>query len=48
MYNAYECLGIDPDKPEDCAKYIAADEVHMVDAGHKVLAAKLIVFLKSI
>ena len=48
VYNAYERLGIDPDKPEDCAKYIAADEVHMVDAGHKVLAAKLIDFLKSI
>ena len=48
VFNAYECRGIDPDKPEDCAKYIASDEVHMVDAGHQVLAAKLIDFLKSI
>lgn len=48
VFNAYECLGIDPDKPEDRAKYIASDDVHMVDAGHQVLAAKLIGFLKSI
>ena len=48
VFNAYECLGIDPDKAEDRAKYIASDDVHMVDAGHQILASKLIGFLKSI
>lgn len=47
VYSMYDNLGLDPNDPEICAKY-TADGIHFNDAGHKVLAEKIIAYLKSI
>lgn len=45
--NLYDDLGIDPNRPEDFAKY-TTDGLHLNDLGHSVLAAKLKAFLESL
>ena len=47
VLDLYHDLGIDPNDPEDRAKY-TADGLHFNDAGHQILAAKLKVFLEAL
>ncbi|MBQ8309182.1 MAG: SGNH/GDSL hydrolase family protein [Clostridia bacterium] len=45
-FDCYRNLGIDPNLPEDKEKY-APDGLHFNDEGHRVLAEKLVAFLKN-
>lgn len=47
VLNLYETLGIDPNKEEDRLRY-TADGLHFNDAGHAVLADRLIEFLEAL
>lgn len=47
VLDLYHDLGIDPNDPEDRAKY-TADGLHFNDAGHQILAAKLKAFLEAL
>ncbi len=47
VLDLYERLGIDPNRPEDAARY-APDGLHLNDAGHGVLAALLLKFLQEL
>ena len=47
VLNLYENLGIDPNKEEDCRNY-TVDGLHFNDAGHQILATKLMEFLAAL
>lgn len=47
VLNLYETLGIDPNKEEDRLRY-TADGLHFNDAGHAVLADRIIQFLEAL
>ncbi len=47
VLNLYENLGIDPNIPEQCAKY-TTDGLHFNDAGHEYIATVLMNFLKEL
>lgn len=47
VLNLYETLGIDPNKEEDRLRY-TSDGLHFNDAGHAVLAERLIQFLEEL
>ena len=47
VLNLYEKLPIDPNDPEDCQKY-TAEGLHFNDAGHKIIAETLKMFLENL
>lgn len=47
VLNLYETLGIDPNKEEDRLRY-TADGLHFNDAGHAILADRVIAFLETL
>lgn len=47
VLNMFEKLGIDPNDPEECARY-TAEGLHFNDAGHAIIASTLKQFLETV